>query len=181
VNLYRTVSLFILIWNCICPAFIFVCRYSDGNNELQTVITKCFGMSEHTVALRITYVSTQTQEITIFTQIWMPPQKKLRTICPLLFTLCLENCTKDWFPLNLILMKYIEELHMDGNDDIQTTLHTKRKIKTTFLKTFLGKRKWNMNTTSSQIRRLSTRYNTFRIEIDVRKSTVTKCIFDLTL
>jgi len=38
-------------------------------------------------------------------------------------------------------MKYIEELHMDGNDDIQTTLHTKRKIKTTFLKTFLGKRK----------------------------------------
>jgi len=44
-------------------------RYSDGNNELQTAITKPFGLSDHTVALRTMYVSTHTQEITIFTQI----------------------------------------------------------------------------------------------------------------
>jgi len=49
----------------------------------------------------------------------------------------------------------------------------KIEIKTKFLKTFLGKRKWHMNTTSSRILRLSPCYNTLRINSDVRKSTVT--------
>jgi hypothetical protein len=44
-------------------------RYSDGNNELQTAITKSFELSEHTAALRTTYVSTHTGNNDFYTNL----------------------------------------------------------------------------------------------------------------
>jgi hypothetical protein len=58
---------------------------------------------------------------------------------------------------------------MDPNNDIQTTLHTKRKTKNGFIETFLVKRKWHVNTTSPQTLRFCKRYNIFSVISDVRK------------